>query len=153
MFPSIAEAVANRLVMRFGPVGGFLRRYSCGSSRCEQMSPQRICAPQLSCQFCAHRFLSPQVLACSATEGTGIPEIWAALQAYQSQTLSNGFFSENRRQQAGYWLRESLEASLRQLFYGNPAVRAQLEAVEPEVLAGRMSPFAAAQVIMSSFGY
>ena len=96
---------------------------------------------------------SPQVLACSATEGTGIPEIWAALQAYQSQTLSNGFFSENRRQQAGYWLRESLEASLRQLFYGNPAVRAQLEAVEPEVLAGRMSPFAAAQVIMSSFGY
>jgi len=96
---------------------------------------------------------SPQVLACSATEGTGIPEIWEALQACQSQTLSNGFFSENRRQQAGYWLRESLEASLRQLFYGNPAVRAQLEAVEPEVLAGRMSPFAAAEAIISSFGH
>lgn len=94
---------------------------------------------------------SPQVLACSATEGTGIPEMWEAVTAYRAHTLSSGFFQKNRQQQARYWLQESLQAGLHHLFYSHPAVRERLAALEPEVLAGRMSPFAAAESVMESF--
>jgi len=94
---------------------------------------------------------SPQVLACSALDGTGIPKIWDTMTAYREYTLHNGFFHQNRQQQARYWLHESLESGLRRLFYNHLAVREHLAALEPEVLAGRMSPFAAAERVVSSF--
>ncbi len=94
---------------------------------------------------------SPQVLACSATEGRGIPEMWEAVMAYRAHTLGSGFFQKNRQQQAGYWLQESLQAGLHHLFYSHPAVRERLAALEPEVLAGRMSPFSAAESVVAEF--
>ncbi len=62
----------------------------------------------------------------------------------------NGFFAENRRQQAQYWLREALDGLLR-AFQADPAVRERLAALEPLVLAGRMSPFAAAEAVLAAF--
>jgi LAO/AO transport system kinase len=94
---------------------------------------------------------TPKVLACSAEQGTGVAEIWQAIQEFKSHTLANGFFHENRRQQAGYWLQEALQAGLQAAFFSNPAVREKLAAVEPEVLAGRMSPFAAAEGVLRVF--
>lgn len=95
---------------------------------------------------------APRVLACSAQENTGIAALWDAIQAYQVHTQDNGFFQNNRSAQAQYWLREALEAGLRAAFYGHENVRVQLAALEPEVLAGRMSPFAAASKILETFG-
>ncbi len=94
---------------------------------------------------------APRVLVCSALEGSGIAELWKTIEEYQSQTLQNGFFADNRRRQAQYWLQESLETGLRRAFYDHPAVKAQLAALEPEVLAGRMSPFAAAETVLKAF--
>ena len=94
---------------------------------------------------------SPQVLACSAAEGRGISEIWEAVTAQRAHTLSNGFFQKNRQQQARYWLQESLQAGLQRIFYHHPAVRERLAALEPEVVAGRMSPFSAAESVVSAF--
>lgn len=94
---------------------------------------------------------APKVLACSAEQGTGIAEIWQAIQEFKTHTLANGFFHENRRQQAGYWLQEALLAGLQTTFFNNPAVRETLAALEPEVLAGRMSPFAAAEQVLGAF--
>lgn len=94
---------------------------------------------------------SPRVLACSAEQGTGIAEVWQAIEEYKTHVLANGFFHENRRRQAGYWLQEALDAGLRAAFFNNPAVREKLAAVEPEVLAGRMSPFAAAAAVLRTF--
>lgn len=93
----------------------------------------------------------PQVLACSAIENQGIVEIWEAMTAYQEHTLRNGFFHQNRQQQARYWLHESLENGLRHIFYNHPAVQDQLAVLEPEVLAGRVSPFVAAERVIASF--
>lgn len=94
---------------------------------------------------------SPQVLACSAERGTGIAEIWQTIEEYKRHILANGFFYENRRRQAGYWLQEALEAGLKNAFLAHPAVRKKLTAIEPEVLAGRMSPFAAAESVLEVF--
>jgi len=94
---------------------------------------------------------SPQVLACSALEVKGIPELWTALETYRDHVTANGYFQQNRQRQAGYWLREALEAGIKSIFYAHPAVRQTLEDLEKEVLAGRISPFAAAKKILKEF--
>ncbi|MBK9336585.1 MAG: methylmalonyl Co-A mutase-associated GTPase MeaB [Lewinellaceae bacterium] len=96
---------------------------------------------------------APRVLACSSQDGAGIPEVWAAMEEYWECVQANGFFTKNRRQQAQYWLQEALESGLRSAFYGHPEVKRQLAALEPEVLAGRVSPFAAAAQVLRSAGF
>ncbi len=93
----------------------------------------------------------PKTLVCSALENRGIAEIWQTVLDYQAQTLANGYFRANRARQAKHWLHEALDAGLRQMFFGNEAVQKQLAALEPEVLAGRISPVAAASTLLSLF--
>ncbi|MEZ4940906.1 MAG: methylmalonyl Co-A mutase-associated GTPase MeaB [Saprospiraceae bacterium] len=94
---------------------------------------------------------APRVLTCSAQEGAGIAEVWEAISACRDLMLENSFFAKNRRQQAKYWLEEAIEAGIKAAFYGNPAVQTKLAALEPEVLAGRVSPFAGAGVLLDAF--
>lgn len=94
---------------------------------------------------------TPVVLRCSAQEGTGIAEVWDAISSCSSRMLENNFFEKNRRQQAKYWLEEAIDAGIKAAFFGNPAVRTQLADLEPEVLAGRVSPFAAAEALLHAF--
>lgn len=91
---------------------------------------------------------TPRVLTCSALDGSGIADVWSAIEAYREMTRENGYFDANRRRQAGYWLREALDTGLKAAFFNHPGVRDQLAALEPEVLAGRMSPFAAAEAVL-----
>ncbi len=49
--------------------------------------------------------------------------------------------------------RSGIDTGLRNAFYAHPAVQAKLAALEPEVLAGRMSPFAAAEAILNLFRF
>ncbi|MEQ1747139.1 MAG: methylmalonyl Co-A mutase-associated GTPase MeaB [Saprospiraceae bacterium] len=94
---------------------------------------------------------APRVLACSSQEGTGIAEIWERIEAYRQDTVANGFWADNRRQQAQYWLEEALENGLRKVFYTHPDVRSRLAELEQDVLAGRVSPFAAAEEVLRFF--
>ncbi len=95
---------------------------------------------------------APKVLACSAEQGAGIADIWQSILEFRDQTVANGFFEENRRRQAGYWLHEALMSGLQNAFFQHPAVREKLAALEPEVLAGHISPFAAAEEALGVFG-
>jgi len=94
---------------------------------------------------------TPSVLACSSQENVGISELWNTVKEYKNLTLANGFFTENRRRQAYYWLQEALAAGLKSAFFSDSAVQARLAELEPEVLAGRMSPFAAAAKVLGAF--
>jgi LAO/AO transport system kinase len=90
----------------------------------------------------------PRVMACSALENSGIAELWEGIQTFEDLTRANGFFQENRREQSGFWLQDSLESGLKEKLYNNPIVKARLAAVEASVLEGRMSPIdAAAQIL------
>lgn len=93
----------------------------------------------------------PRVLTCSSTEGSGITEVWQAVQDCLRQFQDSGYFAQQRQQQALYWLRESIEDGLRQGFYQHPAVRTLLPALETEVAAGRLSPFAAAEQVLAAY--
>lgn len=88
---------------------------------------------------------------CSALEGRGLDKIWQHIGAYQRQTKLNGYFEEHRRQQARYWLEESIGEQLKALFLTHPAVRAQFETIQQQVLSGQMSPFSAAEYLLELF--
>lgn len=93
----------------------------------------------------------PAVLTCSALEQTGIAALWQQMQTYHQQVMQNGFFQENRRQQAHYWFRESLQEQIQRHFFQNPSVKSALEDLQPRVLSGQISPFAAAQQVLDRY--
>ena len=92
-----------------------------------------------------------RVEICSATQGLGIPEVWKDIQAYQALTQANGYFDHNRSAQARYWLHETINQALRQLFFNHKTVRNQLDAVEAQVMAGEQSSFHAAEALLRAF--
>ena len=91
------------------------------------------------------------VLTCSALQNIGIDKIWKTISHYKSQTAENGYFEQNRIQQSKYWLYETINDQLQQLFYTNKNIKGQLDQIESEVTAGKVSPFRAAEELIRSF--
>lgn len=94
---------------------------------------------------------APQTVLCSAIENLGITDIWKQLLSYQDLTSKNAYFQHNRTRQATFWLHESIQTHLQDLFYRNPRVQQHLQAVEKAVLDGSMTPFRGATLLMEKF--
>lgn len=94
---------------------------------------------------------TPRVLTCSAEQGQGIETVWDTILDFKQAADANGFFGANRKKQAGYWLHEALQSGLQNAFFNHKSVQDTLTALEPDVLAGRMSPFAAAEQVLAVF--
>lgn len=94
---------------------------------------------------------SPQVLTYSGYYNLGIKKIWDMVDEYMRFTRDNGYFHLKRNEQAKYWMYESINESLRNAFYYNPAVQASLKETEQQVLNDQISSFVAAQKMMETF--
>lgn len=88
---------------------------------------------------------------CSALEQTGLDTIWEHILSYQNQTTINGYFQKHRQEQAKYWLEESIQQQLRQLFYQHTSIKDLFAKTEAQVIAGELSPFKAAELLMYRF--
>lgn len=88
------------------------------------------------------------VLACSAQTGEGVAEVWQAVQRYVDSTRLSGEFESRRRAQGLTWLQALLEDGLREIYLGNPAVRAEQAEVVRLVTAGTLAPAAAARRLL-----
>jgi len=93
----------------------------------------------------------PRVRLCSALNDEGLTEIWTAVEAYEQELKSSGYWEQSRREQAAYWLTETVQRLLGERFYSDKAVKDQLKTLEADVLAGRMLPFAAATKLVRLF--
>ena len=91
---------------------------------------------------------SPQVLTCSAREGTGLDEVWAAIEAFRSGLEEAGTLHTKRRQQALHWMEAALDDLLRARFESAPGVPEQLAAMRQRVLDGTLGPAAAARLLL-----
>jgi LAO/AO transport system kinase len=78
----------------------------------------------------------------------GLPEVWQVIETYAATTRQNGYFQQRRQQQQLQWLRQSIAQELETRFYADAAVQAQLPALQREVAAGRVTPFAAATTLL-----
>ncbi|MBD5282141.1 MAG: methylmalonyl Co-A mutase-associated GTPase MeaB [Bacteroides sp.] len=93
----------------------------------------------------------PEVLTYSGYFELGIPEVWDMIDRYFAFVEANGYFETRRRQQARYWMRETIDEQLRSHFYRDPAIARMLEQLENRVLENRLSSFTAASEALDSY--
>ncbi|MGE0561766.1 MAG: methylmalonyl Co-A mutase-associated GTPase MeaB [Flavobacteriales bacterium] len=93
----------------------------------------------------------PMVETCSGLNNIGIANVWEIITAYQQQTYNNGWFDKKRKQQAKFWLAETINNSLLSLFYNNPTVKELLHNMEQDVVNGKISPFKAAKILLEKY--
>ncbi|MBP7568604.1 MAG: methylmalonyl Co-A mutase-associated GTPase MeaB [Acidobacteria bacterium] len=94
---------------------------------------------------------NPRVVTCSALTREGVREIWDAVLEHRTLMESNGWFERHRSEQALEWMKEALLFGLEQEIRRDPAVRRRLDAVQQDVLHGRVSPFRAARELLTLF--
>lgn len=95
---------------------------------------------------------NPPVVLCSGQEHIGIIEIWQKIQDYIQLSTENNFFQKRRKEQASYWLHETIEQQLKQQFYNHPDIKDKLPEIKEAILKGRLSSFQGAELLLKLFG-
>ena len=86
----------------------------------------------------------PKALTCSSLENTGITEIWDEIETFRKQTNENGSFHQKRNAQAAFWMHETIQEQIKQMFYAHPEMKNKIEQFEKQVLNNEVSSFVAA---------
>lgn len=94
---------------------------------------------------------TPKVETCSGLNNTGIETIWNIINEHQQKTVANSWFDKKRKQQAKFWLTETINNSLITLFYNKPSVKELLHKMEQDVVDGKISPFKAAKILLEKY--
>ena len=93
----------------------------------------------------------PQVLTCSSHKNIGIDEVWSQIVQYMHLTQTNGYFEERRREQASYWMFQSIESQLKDEFFHHPCVRSEIDHITEQVKKRQISSFVAARNLIELF--
>ena len=94
-----------------------------------------------------------RVLTCSALAGTGIAEVWDAVEATVTGGRADGSLERRRREQARQWMWSEVSDTLVDALRAQRAHAQEMAAIEAEVAAGRMSPTAGAQALLDRFSW
>lgn len=93
----------------------------------------------------------PTVSTCSAYEKTGIDAVWKTISDYFELVKANHYFEQKRQEQNQYWMLETINEQLKNNFYTHPEIMNLLEANKKAVANNEISPFAAAQILLSKY--
>ena len=93
----------------------------------------------------------PDVVLASALEGTGIAEIWEAVEAFRDALSGTGEREKLRLGQAQAWLWAELREGLIQALKGSESLAQALKSAEEGVAAGEELPPAAARRLIDEF--
>ncbi len=94
---------------------------------------------------------SPVVTTASAIKNIGIDTVWNEIEKYKALVDENGYFKKNRSNQQIQWMYNNINEELKRMFYGSKAIANQLQDLEKDILASKISPVKAAQLIIESF--
>jgi LAO/AO transport system kinase len=94
---------------------------------------------------------TPEVLTCSALEGTGIDAVWEAVCRQRSVLEATDELAAKRQRQTRSWLRAEVQAGLLDALAADPATAALLPDLEDAVAAGRLLPPTAARTLIARF--
>jgi LAO/AO transport system kinase len=64
---------------------------------------------------------------------------------------AGGHFQKKRREQARYWMHQTIEHRLKQDFFDSEAVQARMEDLEAQVLNGTLTSFVAAEELLDAY--
>ncbi|MBR4660333.1 MAG: methylmalonyl Co-A mutase-associated GTPase MeaB [Bacteroidales bacterium] len=93
----------------------------------------------------------PTAVTSSAVTKAGLPEILQKIEEYFALVRENGYYDRRRREQARYWMYESINESLKNMFYENPAIERLLPEYEAAVLDGRLESFSSASELIDKY--
>ena len=94
----------------------------------------------------------PPVKICSAMNGDGLAEIWGEILEHRAALAASGEFEERRRQQRVRWMWSMIRDRLMLALERNVQVQAVVAELEGAVAADRMTPGAAADRLLATFG-
>jgi LAO/AO transport system kinase len=95
----------------------------------------------------------PQVMTLSALEGKGVPEMWDKVSQFESLQKANGKFDSRRKEQAGAWMWDRIDAGLKNAFRSNAAVQELLPSLSAQVNQGTMAASVAARRLLEAMGH
>ncbi len=93
----------------------------------------------------------PTALTSSAVTREGLPEILEKIEEYFTLVKGNGYYEKKRREQAQFWMYESINETLKNNFYENPVISEKLAEYEQAVLDGNMESFMAAGELLNIY--
>jgi LAO/AO transport system kinase len=91
------------------------------------------------------------VLTCSAETGTGLPELWEAIEKHQQRLRGNGELERRRGAQQVVWTWDTVRDRLLDRMRASPEVRALVPKIEEAVRNGTLPPSLAADEILAAF--
>lgn len=94
---------------------------------------------------------APVVSTASSTKNTGIDNVWDTILEFKTLVDENGYFAENRNQQQIQWMYNNINEELKHMFYGSKDITSKLSVLEKEIIASKISPVKAAQLIIEKF--
>lgn len=93
----------------------------------------------------------PRVYTTSATEGSGLMELWNGIEDYMKFTKANKTFFDKRAKQSKYWMFETIDNHLKEHFYYNEKVDENLDNYKDMVLNQQKSSFVAAKELLDMY--
>ncbi len=94
-------------------------------------------------------FWTPKVLACSARENQGIDRVWEMMVEFYSTALEQDAFASKRARQNIGWMRRLMHEMVELRIQSLPGVKGLLPQLESQVVSGEITPYSAAQRIVS----
>jgi LAO/AO transport system kinase len=91
---------------------------------------------------------SPQVMTCSALEGENIDAVWDMVTDFEQTAKAEQVFQARRDGQSRDWMHHLINELLHLKLDSNPAARSLLPALEQQVVAREITPYAAARKII-----
>jgi len=98
-------------------------------------------------------FWHPCVITLSALEGRGISELWDKVTHFEKLQKANGKLESRRKQQAGSWMWDRIDAGLKNAFQNNAQVQELLPILLAQVNQGTMAASVAARRLLESMGH
>ena len=93
----------------------------------------------------------PTALISSAVTKEGLKEILEKIKEYFELAKGNGYYVRRRREQARYWMYESINESLKEMFYEDAEIEKLLPYYEEAVLKGELESFSAAGELLDRY--
>ncbi len=93
----------------------------------------------------------PVALTCSSVTREGIGEVWDTIEKYVGEASASDYFNHKRSEQNRYWMLETINSRLTSDFYSHPGIKELLSRATHDVGQGKISPFAAAQMLLDAY--
>ncbi|MEZ4809188.1 MAG: methylmalonyl Co-A mutase-associated GTPase MeaB [Allomuricauda sp.] len=90
----------------------------------------------------------PKVMLCSASENTGIQEVWDTVEEYTAQNRKNGHFDKNRQTQNKNWFLQTVDDHIKQFFHQRESYKKAEAKMLKAIEENKISPFHAAKILL-----